>query len=139
MRKVRKFGFRIWDLGVGSQPNMRYENLEVFKEAHSLVLEIYKVTKEFPKEENYRIVDQMIRSAYSIPANIAEGNNRNTTKDYMKFLYTSRGSLNELKYFLLLSRDLKYISNEKFKTIKDSCDSVGKLLNGLINSLKNKK
>ena len=76
---------------------MLYEDLDVFKESHSLVLKIYQITKSFPKEENYRIVDQMIRCAYSIPSNIAEGNNRNTTKDYLKFLYTARGSLNELK------------------------------------------
>ncbi len=75
---------------------MKYEDLEVFKKSHELVLEIYEITKNFPKEEQTRIVNQMIRAAYSIPANIAEGNSRNTTKEYLNFLFISRGSLNEL-------------------------------------------
>ena len=115
---------------------MKYEDLEVFKKSHELVLEIYEITKNFPKEEQTRIVNQMIRSAYSIPANIAEGNSRNTTKEYLNFLFISRGSLNELIYFLMLSKDLNYISNDIYLTYRKKCNVVGKLLNGLINSLK---
>ncbi len=80
---------------------MVYEDLEVFKKSHQLVLNIYEITKILPNEEKYRLVDQLIRASYSIPSNIAEGNSRNTTKDYINFLYTSRGSANEIKYFLL--------------------------------------
>ena len=115
---------------------MEYEELEVYKKAHNFVLETYRVTKTFPKEERYRLIDQLIRSAYSIPSNIAEGNCRNTTKDYINFLYMARGSANEIKYFLLLSKDLKYINEETYSELKNKIEVIIKLLNGLINSLK---
>ena len=115
---------------------MGYEELEVFKKAHNFVLETYRVTKTFPKEERYRLIDQLIRAAYSIPSNIAEGNSRNTTKDYINFLYMARGSANEVKYFLLLSKDLKYINEEPYSELKNKIEVITKLLNGLINSLK---
>jgi four helix bundle protein len=118
---------------------MLYEDLEVFKQAHLLVLEVYRVTENFPRTEVFRIVNQMIRSAYSVPANIAEGNSRNTTKDYVNFLYIARGSLSELRYFLLLSKDLKYIDVSRYQELKEKCDNVGRLLNGLIKSLKKRE
>ena len=70
---------------------MNYEELNVFKESHKFVLEIYKTTETFPNEEKFRLVNQLIRASYSIPSNIAEGNSRNTTKDYINFLYNARG------------------------------------------------
>jgi four helix bundle protein len=117
---------------------MLYEDLDVFKKSHHLVLDIYKITSQFPKEEKYRLTDQMIRSAYSVPSNIAEGNRRNTIKEYVNFLYTSRGSLHELQYFLLLSKDLGYIKEYLYKEILNKCEDIGKMLNRLINSLKKK-
>jgi four helix bundle protein len=59
---------------------MNYEDLDVFKKAHNLVLKIYQITENFPAKEQFRIVSQMIKAAYSIPANIAEGSSRNTKK-----------------------------------------------------------
>lgn len=115
---------------------MNYEDLDVFKKAHNLVLKIYQITENFPAKEQFRIVSQMIKAAYSIPANIAEGSSRNTTKEYLNYLFISRGSLNELKYFLKLSKDLNYVSEDTFKQFENKCNEVGKLLNGLINSLK---
>jgi len=113
--------------------------LEVFKKSHNFVLEIYKLTSEFPKNERFRIVDQMIRASYSIPANIIEGQNRNTTRDYINFLYNARGSANEVKYFLLLSKDLKYIDEKIFYELGEKIEVIIKMLNGLINSLKGDK
>lgn len=75
--------------------------LEVFEKSHNFVLDIYKIVKKFPKEEKYRLTEQLIRDCYSMPANIVEGQNRNTTKDYLNFLYNDRGSAYEVKYFLL--------------------------------------
>jgi len=115
-----------------------YEQLEVFQKSHTLVLEIYNITDSFPSHEKFRIVDQMIRSAYSVPSNIVEGNSKNTTKEYLNFLYISRGSIHELKYFLLLSRDLSYISDKVYQKLLSECDAVGKMLNAMINSLKRK-
>jgi four helix bundle protein len=115
---------------------MKFEDLKVYKDSHKFVLEIYDITKKFPNDERFRLVDQLIRASYSIPSNIAEGNSRNTTKDYINFLYIARGSANEIKYFLLLSKDLGYIDNDKYKELKNNIESIIKMLNGLINSLK---
>ncbi len=117
---------------------MNYEELNVFKESHKFVLEIYKITETFPNEEKFRLVDQLIRASYSIPSNIAEGNSRNTTKDYINFLYNARGSANEIKYFLLLSKDLGYISIKRYLELKTKIEDIIKMLNGLINSLRGK-
>ena len=117
---------------------MNYEGLNVFKKSHKFVLEIYDITKSFPKDEKFKLIDQLIRASYSIPSNIAEGNSRNTTKDYINFLYMARGSASEVKYFLLLSNDLGYISSDKYEALKNKIENIAKMLNGLINSLKGK-
>lgn len=115
---------------------MRYEDLEVFKKSHLLVIDIYKITDNFPNEERYRLSDQLIRASYSIPSNIAEGNSRSTTKDYINFLFIARGSANEIKYFLLLSRDLCYIENEIYKYLNNEIGTIIKMLSALIKSLR---
>jgi len=112
--------------------------LEVFKKSHGFVLEIYKLTDEFPKDERFRIVDQIIRASYSIPANIIEGQNRNTTKEYISFLHNARGSAYEVKYFLLLSKDLNFIDIEKYDKLNNNIVIIIKMLNSLIRSLKEK-
>ena len=117
---------------------MTYENLEVYKLSHKFVLDIYKTVENFPKEEKYRLCDQLIRASYSIPSNIAEGNSRNTSKDYVNFLYISRGSANEIKYFLLLSKDLGYIDIAKYEKLKNETEIIIKMLSALINSIKAK-
>lgn len=99
-------------------------------------LNIYEITKRFPNEEKYRLTDQLIRASYSIPSNIVEGNNRNTTKDYISFLYNARGSASEVKYFLLLSKDLVYIDITTYEELKEKIEIVTKKLNSLIKSLK---
>jgi four helix bundle protein len=116
-----------------------YEKLLVFQKSYRLVLDIYRLVVNYPREEKYRLADQMIRAAYSIPSNIVEGNSKRTIKDYLNFLYISRGSIHELKYFLLLSKDLYYLDEDQFYRLSERCDRVAKLLNGLINSLKEKK
>ena len=78
----------------------------------------------------------MVRAAYSVPSNIVEGNSKNTTKDYLNFLYISRGSIHELNYFFLLSKDLGCITNEIYNTLTKECEDIAKMLNGLIGSLK---
>ena len=113
-----------------------FTQLEVWQRAHELVLEIYRVTERFQNSERFRLVDQLCRSVASIPANIAEGKGRNTLKEYIQFLYNARGSLEETKYHLLLAKDLSYLNDIDYKDLKSRCDQVGKMLNGLINSLK---
>ena len=117
---------------------MEYEELDVYRKAHNSVLEIHGITEVFADEEKYRLIDQLIRAACSIPSNIAEGNSRNTIKDYINFLYIARGSANEINCFLLLSRDLEYINEEIYFELKNKIEIIIKLLNGLINSLRGK-
>jgi four helix bundle protein len=116
----------------------KVDNLKVWESAHNLVLKIYKITKEFPDEERYRLTDQLCRSSASVPANIIEGRARKTTKEYLQFLYTARGSVAETKYHLLLAKDLGYLEGFEYNKIVSGYDEVGRMLNGLITSLKRK-
>lgn len=115
---------------------MSYEDLKVYQLSHQFVLGIYKLTKSYPSEEKYRLIDHLIRASYSIPSNIAEGNSRNTTKDYINFLYIARGSANEIKYFLLLSKDLNYINIDIYEYMREKIQTIIKMLSSLIKSLK---
>ena len=94
-----------------------FQDLNIWKESHQLVLEVYKITRDFPKEENYCLISQIRRASISIPANIAEGMGRNTTKELLSFLYNARGSLSEVVYHLLLAKDLKYIEENVYKEL----------------------
>ena len=115
-----------------------FEDLVVWKKAHNIVLITYKLLEKFPKEEKYRIIDQLVRAVVSIPTNISEGFGRYTNKDYVHFLIIARGSVSEVKYLVLLSKDLRYISIAEYNELKKELDDIGKMINGLINSLRNK-
>ena len=115
-----------------------FHDLEIWKLSHQLVLEIYKISRMFPKEENFRITSQLLRAAYSIPTNIAEGMGRYTRKEFIYFLTIARGSVEECKYLILLSKDLGYLHENMFNELTQKYDSVGKMINSLINSLRKK-
>ena len=115
-----------------------FEEIPVWQVAHKAALEIYSVTKKFPREELYGLIFQIRRSAASVPANIAEGFYRNTTKELIKFLYNARGSCGETIYHLILARDLKYISLEEFKNLSQTYHGIARQLNNWINSLRRK-
>jgi four helix bundle protein len=93
------------------------EDLDVFKLSHQLALQIYEVTKNFPEYEKFGLISQMRRSAYSIPMNLLEGSHRLSTKEYRQFVGIARGSAGEMKSQLLLARDLKYVSNERYRDL----------------------
>ncbi|MCK4384926.1 MAG: four helix bundle protein [candidate division Zixibacteria bacterium] len=112
-----------------------FKDLKVWGKAHNLVLKIYKITKDFPSDERFRLTDQLCRSASSVPANIAEGQARQTTKEYLQALYIARGSIAETKYHLLLAKDLGYLESSEYNEIEVEYNKVGKMLNSLINSL----
>jgi four helix bundle protein len=114
------------------------KDLEVFKLAHSLVLEIYKLTENFPAAERFGLVSQMRRSAYSIPMNLIEGSNRLNTKEYRRFVGIAKGSTGEISYQLLLSKDLGYVSEEIYLRLREKYHSVIKMLSNLAKSLPNK-
>ena len=115
---------------------MHWRDLKVWERSHELVLEIYKLTSSFPKTEIYGIMSQLRRSASSIPANIAEGQSRNSTKEYLQFLYNARGSLEETRYFLFLSKDLEYIEESEYDDLEQKYGEISKMLNGLIKKLR---
>ena len=115
---------------------MHWNELEVWKSSHSLVLEVYKKTCTFPKHEMYGVTSQLRRSSSSVPANIVEGQSRNTTKEYLSFLFNARGSLEETRYFLLLSKDLEYLSVDCYSGLEQTCEKISRMLNALIKKLK---
>ena len=112
--------------------NKPYTELDVWKETRGLVKEIYLATKNFPKEEQYGITNQIQRSAVSIPSNIAEGCGRNSPKDSLQFFYIARGSPYELETQLILSFDLTYLCQEHLNFCLHLVEKCKKLLNGFI-------
>jgi len=115
-----------------------YKELIVWQKAYKLSLEIYKISKTFPKSEIYGLSSQIRRSAISIPSNIAEGYSRKHTGEYLQFLSIALGSASELETQLMLARDLKYISEDIFQNTISLLTEVSKMLNTLITSLKTK-
>ena len=114
-----------------------YKQLNVWVKAIDLVTHVYALTKQMPKEELYSLADQIKRSAVSIPSNIAEGSGRNTTKEYIQFVYIALGSASELETQLIIGQNLGFFPNieDHMKEITD----IRRMLNGLINSLKKKE
>jgi len=115
-----------------------YHKLLVWQKAHQLVIEIYKITKNFPPEEKYDLTSQLRRSVKSVPTNMVEGQASGTTKMFLSYLYRPNASLVETEYHLELSRDLGYLKEEDYIQLDERREEVGKMLNSLINSLKNK-
>ncbi len=111
-----------------------FEDLVVWQKAHDLVINIYKMTTLFPTEEKFGLTSQMRRSAVSIPANVAEGFAKRGMKDKCNFYNIAQGSLEELKYYLILSKDLGYIKENDSLLFK--ANSIGKLLNKLWSALR---
>ncbi|MCD4698131.1 MAG: four helix bundle protein [Bacteroidales bacterium] len=112
-----------------------HEDLQVWQMAIDLVTDLYKVTNDFPKSELYGLTNQIRRASVSIPSNIAEGSARNSTKEYIQFLYIALGSAAEVETQLLISKNLGYTNDTNLKVqIKNI---KGKLIN-LIASLKKK-
>ncbi len=116
-----------------------YRDLKVWQKSYRLCLDLYKITKKFPKEERYGLTSQIRRAAVSIPSNIAEGYGRKTTADYLRFLYIAYGSIGELETQLLFSGDLNYVNQENLKALKDGTEEVERMLKAMIKSLENKR
>ena len=115
-----------------------FEDLQIWQLSHSLCLVIYRISSKFPKSELYSLTSQLRRAAISIPANIVEGYYRNTTKELIQFLYHSRGSCGEAIYYIVLSRDLKYISEQEYEELRRDYDILIRKVTAMINSLRKK-
>lgn len=113
----------------------KFQDLQIWQRSHAQTLSIYKITKQFPKEELYGLTSQMRRSASSIPTNIAEGCGRNSNPDFSRFLVIAMGSTSELEYQLILSKDLDYISHEAFEKLYNESIEIRKMLNTFIQKL----
>lgn len=124
---------------LGEESKIRsFTDLNVWKEAHKLVIMIYKTTKNFPKDELFGLTNQIRRAVVSITSNIAEGFSRNSFKDKTQFYSIALGSLTEVQNQLLVSRDVGYIDNKIFQEIGGQTVIVSKLCNGLLKSNRSK-
>ena len=112
-----------------------YKDLIVWQKAIALVTAIYAATRTFPKEELFGLSSQMRRAAVSIPSNIAEGQGRQTTGEFRQFLGHARGSLLETETQILLSERLEYLDHKTSEMLLGQAAEVGRILNGLMNSL----
>jgi len=112
----------------------RFQDLIVWQKAHDVVLKVYTATRGFPAEERFGLVSQMRRAAVSVPANIAEGFKKRGQRDKMNFYNIAQGSLEELRYYLILVADLGYIP--KPIELTAAVEEVGKMLYALIRSVK---
>ena len=112
-----------------------YKELGVWQKSIDLVEQLYQATRAFPLEEKYGLSSQSQRAATSIPANIAEGWARGTTKEYIQFLKVARGSLMELETHLIVANRLKYLPDQKAQSLFGAIAEIGRMLNGLIKSL----
>ena len=117
---------------------MLIQEMEVFKRSHQLTLEIYKITRKFPKEEKFSLVQQIRRAMYSVPMNLVEGSAKGTKNELIYHLNIALGSITELNYQILLSKDLKYISDFDFQDLNLESTEIKKMLLGLRRSLKTK-
>lgn len=112
-----------------------HKDLLVWKKSIDLVEQIYKFTKQFPKEELYGITNQMRRCAVSIPANIAEGSGRKNKAEFIQFLHIALGSASELETHLIISQRLGFLSSNSYDEIMNALNEIIKMICGLINSL----
>lgn len=108
-----------------------YKKLDAYKEAKNLVMMVYRLMKQFPKEEMYALCDQLRRAVISVPSNIVEGTGRFSTKEQVHFLEIAYGSLLEVECQLDIAHDLAYISDEDWNIANEQIRKVGALLAGL--------
>ena len=112
-----------------------FEKLDAYKNARSLVIEVYKILEKFPNSEKFALCDQIRRAIISVPSNIAEGSGRMSIKEKIHFLEIAFGSLMEAYCQLQIANDLNYILDEEFIVAKEKIIDVSKLLSGLRKSL----
>lgn len=114
----------------------KFQELKVWQKIHQLILEVYKITTLFPETEKFGLISQMRRAAVSVAANIVEGSKRKTINDRCHFHVMADTSLEELKYYFILSRDLNLLNSEKADKLTESAREVGAMLNALTKAIK---
>ncbi|MFC1787658.1 four helix bundle protein [Patescibacteria group bacterium] len=116
-----------------------YKKYLVWQRAHELAILIYKLTSDFPKSEQYGLVSQLRRAAFSIPCNFVEGYMRGTTKEFLRFLDISKASLTEVEYTIEFAKDVNLLTEESYNKLEDLRSEAGFLLNKFIKSINKKK
>lgn len=106
-----------------------FKKLMVWERSHKFAIVVYKLTKQFPKEELYGITSQMRRAAISIPTNIAEGCGKRTEKDFSKYLSIASGSASEVEYLLMLAKELEFVDEINFELLYTEINEIKKMLN----------
>ena len=113
-----------------------FRQLKVWEKSHQLALPVYKATKEFPKEELYRLTSQIRRASMSIPINVAEGCGRNTDADFVRFLQMTMGSASETEYQLILAHDLGFLPKDLYEKLHSGVEEVKRMLASLLKTLR---
>ena len=113
-----------------------FKDICAWQKAHAFVVMVYQTTKDFPSFERYGLCSQFQRAAVSIPANIAEGYRKDGMADKLRFLNIAQGSLEECRYYILLSYDLNYINNDLYNIMNASIEETSKLLNAYYRGIK---
>ena len=111
-----------------------FEDIIAWQKAHKTVLEIYKITEGFPSTERFGLISQMRRAIVSVACNIVEGFARKKVKEGLHFYNIANASLEEVKYQILICKDINLINDEKYESLTASCDEAGKTLHGWMNS-----
>ncbi|MGA9994382.1 MAG: four helix bundle protein [Pyrinomonadaceae bacterium] len=115
-----------------------HENLEAWRKALDFVVDVYKATESFPKEEKFGLTSQIRRAAVSIPANIAEGAGRQSPKEFAHFLSNAQGSASELETELIIAHKLGYLNEHRFLELRTALERIGRLITGLSHHLRSK-
>lgn len=115
-----------------------HEQLDVWKKAMDLVISVYRSTEAFPKEERFGLTSQIRRAAVSVPANIAEGAARHSSKEFAHFLSNAQGSASELETELLIARRLGFLNETVYRELRAALDSIGRMMIGLTKHLRQK-
>ena len=113
-----------------------FKELIVWQKSINLVTEIYRITEKFPSNEIYGLTSQLRRASVSVPNDIAEGNTRRSKADYLQFLRIARGSCSEIETQIIISKNLGFVDDTIFETLTFNIIEISKMINGLINSLK---
>ncbi len=115
-----------------------FKEVFAWQKAHEFVVMVYETTKQHPSFERFGLCSQFQRAAVSIPANIAEGYRRDGMNDKLRFLNIAQGSLEECRYYILLSKDLQYISIETYDSMNSAIEETSRLLNAYYKGIKNR-
>ena len=121
------------------ETSKNFTDLLVWKKAHMFVLEVYQITQKYPDTERFALCSQFKRAVISIPANIAEGYKKLSKADKLRFMNIAQGSLEESRYYIILSRDLSYINEEEYECLTTRLEEASRLLNLYIKGLLEKR